>query len=107
MNFSKKDARRKFNDIILYVHYLSNDSLYSDLVESPYSAGAAIMILVLLMFMIGYFVPSYTLAYLLLGYFSGRLAFEVLRLKVNKRMVENVETLRPNLEEIFKNEKGA
>jgi len=86
-------SKSKFKQIILYAHYLYDDTLYHTLKNSMASFTTSMALLVLVTCFIVAFTPSYAVAIAFNVFCATRFLFEVVRLKYTNLMVGIVSEL--------------
>lgn len=86
-------AKSKFKDVIIFTHYLFDNTLYSSMKNSPKSFFTSMVIITLAVTCLLYLAPSYGIAYAFIVYFASRIAFEVIRLRVVKLSINLVHSL--------------
>lgn len=82
-----EDAKTKFKQVIMYTHYLYDDTLYKTLKNSMSSFTTSMAILVLLTVFLVLYTSSYPIAIAFNVYFASRFLFEVIRLKYTRMMI--------------------
>lgn len=87
-----EEARKAFKHIILYTHYLFDNTLYEMLQKSMAATTTSMFIITAIVVAMLLSVPSYPLAYAFVFYFASRGVYELIRLGYTRLMVRTVQS---------------